>query len=113
MKAEEGSAPARALTSRAASLRLSPATSSRRTSRSSRSPPSAVAKPSAIALGSPEGTEYRHPLHTRRARDVAQQHQARSVGPVQVIEHEHDRRPGRHVAQQLDHRLEQAVAFGL
>ena len=59
------------------------------------------------------GPEHEHP-HRLVGRDhVAQQLQARLVGPLQVVEHEHDRLLLRHHGQQPDHRREQQVPLGV
>ena len=46
-----------------------------------------------------------------RAHEVAQQLQGRAVGPVQVVEHEQQRRAARDLGEQRGERVEQALAL--
>ena len=44
---------------------------------------------------------------------MAEQHQRRLVGPVHVVEHEHDRMRGRHLGEQIGDAVEQAEPLGV
>ena len=59
------------------------------------------------------GTDDQQPHRSRIARDVAQGEQRRAVGPVQILEHEHDRPLLGGSAQQRADRLEEPVARAL
>ena len=59
------------------------------------------------------GAEVQHPARRGRAHEVAQQLQRRAVGPVQVVEDEHDRRLGADLADQRGDGVEEAVALGV
>ena len=57
------------------------------------------------------GAEEQHPPRRGRAHEVAQQLQRRPVGPVQVVEDEHDRRLGADLADQRGDGVEEAEAL--
>ncbi len=57
--------------------------------------------------------EHQQPHRRRRTQEVAEQHERRLVGPVDVVEHQHDRLGGRHLGEQIHHRVEQLVALGV
>ena len=61
-------------------------------------------------LGVAVGADDQQRRVARRAGDVAQQVQRAAVGPVQVVEHERERRPRRDLVEQRRDRLEQQVA---
>ena len=58
------------------------------------------------------GAEEHRAPRLRRADQVAHELQRRAVGPVQVVEHEQQRRAGRDLRQQRGERVEQAMALG-
>ncbi len=62
-------------------------------------------------LDRPVGAEDHQRRVLRRAREVAKQQQARLVGPVQVVQEQHQRAKVRGVGQQRGDRLEQAEAL--
>ena len=59
------------------------------------------------------GADEQRPPRRGRAHEVAQQLQRRPVGPVQVVEHEHDRRLRADLADQRGHGVEEAEALGV
>ena len=64
-------------------------------------------------LGRAVGADDRQPARPRRASQVTQQHQRRTVGPVQVVDHDQHRARVRQVAEQSDDGFEQPVALRL
>ena len=66
-----------------------------------------------MGLGGAIGAEHEHSALVGRSCNVAEQQQRRPVGPLQVVEHEQDRRRRGDLGQQAGHGLEQPVALGL
>ena len=65
----------------------------------------------AVQLDVAVRAEHEQPLLRREARDVAQHRDGAAVRPVQVVEHEHDRRARRQRDQELRDGIEQAEAL--
>jgi hypothetical protein len=59
------------------------------------------------------GRDHRHPQARSSHDQMAKEVEARGVRPVQVVEHDNDRRFRRHRRQQCRHRLEQKVTLRL
>ena len=68
----------------------------------------------AVDVGVAVGHDDQHGRLGREVRDgVAEELNAGRVGPVRVVEHEHERLLGRDRAHEIDHRVEEQEPFGL
>ena len=66
-----------------------------------------------VLLRLPVGPDDQQPRLVRRASEVLEQRERRLVGPMKVVENQHDRRLGRLLGQQRRHRLEEQEALGV
>ena len=66
-----------------------------------------------LELGVAVGAEQEDAARLRRADEVPQQLQRRAVGPVEVVEHEHERRLRARLAEQRGDRVEEAGPAGV
>ena len=67
----------------------------------------------AIEVGVAVGRQDEHPDGRDRPQDVTKKQQRWLVGPMEIVEHEHERGVVRAGREQVRHRLEQAVPLGL
>ena len=72
-----------------------------------------VQRVAGLELGVAIGAEQQRAARLRRADEVPEQLQRRAVGPVQVVEDEHERRAVADLAEQCGHRVEEAQAAGV
>ena len=67
----------------------------------------------AVEVGVAVRREHEQPHRSGRAQQMTQQHERRLVGPVHVVEHEHDGMARGDLAEQVGDAVEQAEALGV
>ena len=111
-KSDDGASAPSAATSSATSPRASPSSGTWVSIPSRRSEAISVGQRMVLVdLGLAVGAEEHRAPRLRRPHEVAQQLQRRAVGPLQVVEHEQQRRAGGDLRQQRGEGVEQALAL--